>query len=128
MTKLANYLKSEYLRKTRPEIGATSLPNGEEFYNACLKFHTSTDLSAKEIHEIGLREVDRIEANMRSVIKELGHDNLSIKEFGDMLRKDPKFTYKTPEELMAAFTNMCADKINPQLKKLFWNPPNLEYK
>jgi uncharacterized protein (DUF885 family) len=73
MAKIAKFIKDKYLKSTRPKIAATSLPNGQDFYKQCLHFHTSTSLSAKEIHEIGLKEVSRIEGNMKKVIKQLGH-------------------------------------------------------
>ena len=126
MSKLAEFLKTKYLPKTRSNIEATSLPNGEEFYKACLKFHTSTNLTAQEIHDIGVKEVERIEANMRSVIKELGL-NKSIKDFGELLRQDPKFQFNSPQEQLNAFESMCKDNINPKLRQLFWSPPDLEY-
>lgn len=65
MMKLQKFIQDEY--KTREEIAATSLPNGVEFYRQCIKFHTSTDLTAQEIHDIGLKEVDRIETEMKKV-------------------------------------------------------------
>ena len=65
MRKIRDFLRAEY--KTRPEIGASSLPNGTEFYKQCIRFHTSTELTAQEIHDIGLREVERIENDMKKV-------------------------------------------------------------
>lgn len=65
MRKIRDFLRAEY--RTRPEIGATSLPNGREFYKQCIRFHTSTELTAQEIHDIGLREVERIENDMKKV-------------------------------------------------------------
>ena len=54
---IAEFLECEYLAACRPEIAATSLPGcGQEFYKACLKFHTSTDLTAKEIHQKGVQD------------------------------------------------------------------------
>ena len=60
-SKLTEFLDKEYLPACRPEIAATSLPNGQEFYKACLKFHTTTDLAAEDIHKMGHEEVNRIE-------------------------------------------------------------------
>lgn len=67
MAFIMEFIQSEYLAKTRPEIAATSLPNGQDFYQECIRFHTTTNMTAKEIHEIGLREVEAIEAEMREV-------------------------------------------------------------
>ena len=84
---LATFLEAEYLPNLRPEIGVSSLPGvGKEFYEACLKFHTSTNMTVTEIHELGLAEVDRIEQDMSQIITELGYDNLTLQEFSQMIR------------------------------------------
>ena len=67
MKRLREYIANDYLKNTRPNIGASSLPDGENFYKECIQFHTSTNLTAKEIHEIGLGEVARIENEMKEV-------------------------------------------------------------
>ena len=59
---------------------------GEDFYKQCLKFHTSTDMTVAEIHELGLAEVDRIETEMRLIVEELGFDNLTHQQFTEMIR------------------------------------------
>ena len=68
------------------EIGSSSLPNGQEFYQQCLKFHTSTNMTPMEIHELGLKEVNRIEKEMKLIVEELGFDNLTLRQFTDMVR------------------------------------------
>ncbi len=67
MKRIKEYLESVYLHKTRKDIAVTSLPGGKEFYETCIRFHTSTSLSALEIHEIGKKEVDRLETQMKKV-------------------------------------------------------------
>ena len=67
MAKIRDYLASEYSKHTRPDIAATSLPDGKRFYKQCIKFHTNTDLTPDEIHKMGLGEVARIEAEMKKV-------------------------------------------------------------
>lgn len=59
--------QSEYLPATRSEEAVTSLPGGEEYYRACLKFHTSTNLTPQEIHTLGMTEVARIEEEVQKV-------------------------------------------------------------
>ena len=70
--------KSKYNCCCLPDIGA-------EFYKACLAFHTSTDLSAQQIHQRGLQEVERIEEEMRDIVKEMGY-NVTLQEFIQILR------------------------------------------
>lgn len=55
------------MQKTRPGFGIGSLPGGLENYEACLYYHTSTNTTAEEVHNIGLREVERITALVRQV-------------------------------------------------------------
>eukprot|EP00096_Caligus_rogercresseyi_P013146 TRINITY_DN5819_c0_g1_i1.p1 TRINITY_DN5819_c0_g1~~TRINITY_DN5819_c0_g1_i1.p1 ORF type:complete len:572 (-),score=176.27 TRINITY_DN5819_c0_g1_i1:100-1815(-) len=121
--KLHAYLRDEYLNHTRPEIGCTTLPNGERHYAVLLKFHTSTNYTAQEIHDIGHREVQKIENEMKEIIKETGHGSMGLKEFADMLRKDPKFFANSSEELMSIFKETMTQKINPKLSQLFWKTP-----
>ena len=65
--KLGDFIKEVYLGRTREYVGVWNLPNGPEFYQQCLKFHTSTNLTAGEIHEMGIQEVKRIEQEMKQV-------------------------------------------------------------
>ncbi len=68
MKLLRDYVRDVYLKHTRADIAATTgLPDGARFYQQCIKFHTSTNLSPKEIHEIGLKEVAKIEKEMLKV-------------------------------------------------------------
>jgi uncharacterized protein (DUF885 family) len=78
--------------------GAWKLPRGEEFYAAQLAlFTTRDDLTAADIHAIGLAEVDRIQTEMRGIMRAVGFDG-TLQEFFDFLRTDPQFYYpNTPE-------------------------------
>ena len=126
MLKMAKFLENTYIPFTRAEIAATSLPEGKEFYDACLKFHTSTNLTAEQIHEIGLKEVNRIEGNMKNIlVNELNKGNIELRNFFNELRNDSKFFFKTSEELMEHFKQILNIRINPKLESLFWSPPKL---
>ena len=65
--KLHDFMKNEYYKNTRPHIAASSLPNGKEYSQACLHFHTTTDLSASDINKKGREEVARINQRMVKV-------------------------------------------------------------
>ena len=93
------------------------------FYPACLEFHTSTDLTAQEIYNKGLAEVARIEEEMKEIVKEMGHPNMTLKEFTDMIRKDADNFYKSPEELLAAFKDIVENKIDGHILEIFQNEP-----
>ena len=78
-------------------IGVTALPNGEAFYAASLKEMTTTDLTADEIHQIGLDEVERIQAEMREIMEKVGFDG-TLQEFFEFTRTDPQFFYPDNDE------------------------------
>ena len=119
---LADFLEREYVPACRKEVAVTSLPGGQEFYKACLRFHTSTSLTAEEIHQRGLEEVQRIEDEMRVIIQELGL-NLSLEEFITQLRNDKKNFFGSADELLGAFHTIIWDRVEPQLNKIFKAKP-----
>lgn len=123
--KLADYIENEYV--TRSNIAVSSLPNGEALYNQLLKFHTSTSLSAEEIHEMGVAEVKSIESEMAKVVKQLG-STMTVPEFSEKIKNDPKFFYEKSEDLLAGFEDICYNKIPPKLPLIFKNVPTLEMK
>ena len=55
------------MNHTRKSFGVNSLPNGEEFYRACLRWHLSVDMTPEEVHEKGIQEVERISGKMKNV-------------------------------------------------------------
>ena len=121
--KISNFLTAEYIPATRPEIATSSLPdNGPEHYKACLAFHTSTDMTAQEIHDTGIQEVERIEDEMREIIKEMGYD-LTLPEFTDMIKNDKNNFFDSPIELLAAFKEIIEEKIEPKILQIFNNKP-----
>ena len=69
------------------EIAVSSLPGiGEQFYKQCLKFHTSTNMTEEEIHNLGIEEVARIEKEMMNIVLEMGYSNLTLQQFSEMIR------------------------------------------
>ncbi|XP_076033289.1 uncharacterized protein LOC143020654 isoform X2 [Oratosquilla oratoria] len=118
--KLRDFVKTEY--KTRPDLGVSSLPNGERFYDQLIKFHTSTTMSVENIHQLGIDEVNRIEKEMKKIIVELGFD-MTVPEFSEMIRNDSKFFFDNPEDLVAAFEDLVFNKIQPKLPEIFINIP-----
>ena len=91
---------------------------------ACLEFHTSTKLTATQIHSLGLREVERIEGEMLSIIRELGYSNLTLPQFTEQVRNDPANFYTSSEELLAAWKNIIEGKIQGKLGDLFHTLPS----
>ena len=97
---LLTFIRDEYLPKARTEIGASTLPDGNAYYQAMIEKFTTLKLTPEEIHQIGLGEVARIRAEMEATKEEAGFDG-SLAEFMHFLRTDPQFYAKTPHELLA---------------------------
>jgi uncharacterized protein (DUF885 family) len=108
--KLLTFMRSEYLPKTRTTLAAVSMPDGEAYYQAMIEKFTTLKLTAKEIHEIGLKEVARIRAEMETTKQRSGFKG-SMPEFFQFLRTDPQFYARTPRELLSysAYVSKKAD-------------------
>jgi uncharacterized protein (DUF885 family) len=144
LAKLNDFFVKEYLPNTRATIAAIDWPEGEEFYNHQLRVMTTTDLTARQIHEIGLREVKRIRSEMMQVIrrsdfqqtenfKTLANGNSAappddaiFRAFIDYLRTDPRFYHKTERELIMQYRDICK-QVDAWLPKFFKTLPRLPY-
>ena len=123
---LALFLKSEYLSAGRKSSGISEIPNGEAYYNHAIKNYTTTNMTADEIHTLGLSEVARILSEMEKVKKEVGFKG-TIKEFFNEVRtKKELMPYSTPKEILDHF-NAIHEKMKPQLEKLFGNKPKTPF-
>jgi len=125
LKKLAAFMKETYLPACRKDIGASSLPDGEAFYQYAIKRHTTTNLPAREIHEIGKREVARIRKEMETIIKQVGFTR-SFQEFLAYLRTDPRFYYTKADELVAGYSYI-AKVSDGKLPKMFAELPRTPY-
>ncbi|HIE48698.1 MAG TPA: DUF885 domain-containing protein [Gammaproteobacteria bacterium] len=122
---LEKYFKEEYLPQSRESVGLYNIPNGRELYEVLAKSFTTTDLSPKEIHQIGLKEVKRIRSEMEVIIKQLEFEG-SFNDFLKFLREDERFYYKTPEELFEGYLAV-SKRIDPELVRLFGTLPRTPY-
>lgn len=122
---LQSYVARDYLPRTRSSIAATDRPDGKAYYDFLARYYTTTDLSAEEIHQTGLREVARLRAAMERLKTEIGFKG-TLAEFFTLLRSDPKFFYKTPEDLLTAY-RAAAKRIDPELVRAFKTIPRLPY-
>jgi uncharacterized protein (DUF885 family) len=109
-TRLLAFMRNEYLPNTRTTLGASTLPNGQAYYKAMIEKFTTLDLTAREIHDMGLQEVARIKADMETVKQSAGFRG-TMAEFFHFLRTDPQFYAKTPRELLSysAYVSKKAD-------------------
>jgi len=123
--RMHTFLLNDYLPKARETIALTALPDGEAWYAYNVRTTTTTSLTPKQIHELGLSEVKRIRAEMDAVIVDSGFQGNFV-EFCDMLRVDPKFYFTDKEALLRAYRDV-AKRIDPELPKLFGKLPRLTY-
>lgn len=114
------YLEEEYLPKARiRDVGLWALPGGSEAYAFRIRFHTTTDLTAEEIHRIGLEELRGIQDEMRKIAKG------ELKPFMDRIKKDPKNFFATREDLLDSARRELA-KANAKLPQWFKRLPRNE--
>jgi len=122
---LAKFLAGEYIPKSRKTIADSDLPDGRADYRALIREYVTKDIAPEDLHQLGLREVARIRAEMEATKKEAGFDG-PLEQFLASLRTDPRFHAKTPEELLmrAAF---IAKTIDGMLPRFFGLLPRLPY-
>jgi uncharacterized protein (DUF885 family) len=123
--RLHSFLTESYIPGARTTVGASALPDGAAWYAWAIKVQTSTDLTAQEIHAIGLAEVKRIHGEMERVKALTGFAG-TMKEFFVYLRTDPKFFFTDKDELLRVYRDI-AKRADPQLMKLFKTLPRTPY-
>lgn len=126
LSALSSYLMDRYIPNSRTSIGLTDLPNGQDWYSYKIRHFTTTNLSAEEIHEIGIREVKRIYQEMLKVIASTSF-NGSFHEFLHFLKTDSQFFYSDRADLLKGYQDLT-QYIESQLPKLFTKLPKLPYK
>jgi uncharacterized protein (DUF885 family) len=119
------FMTEEYLPGARETLGASELPDGEEYYQYLIRHFTTLELSAEEIHQIGLTEVARIRGEMEAVIREVGFEG-GFDDFLAFLRTDPRFYAETPEELLKEAA-WIAKRADAQMPAFFGRLPRLPY-
>ena len=123
--RLHDFLKNEYLSTSRNSIGISDVPNGSKWYEVLSNYHTTTNLSPDEIHDIGLSEIKRIRSEMEKIISDLEWDG-DFNSFLNYLRTSPRFYYDNPEDLFNAYLIM-SKTIDPLLPKIFKTFPRAPY-
>lgn len=119
------FFETEYLPACFDADGVWQLPRGDELYAFFARLHTTTELSPAQIHEIGLREVARIRGEMLRAKDKAGFKG-ALAEFFEHLRAEPKFYFKTGDELLAAYRAL-SKRVDPLMVKLFKTLPRMPY-
>ncbi|MDB9844176.1 DUF885 domain-containing protein [Porticoccaceae bacterium] len=123
--RLLTYLQDDYLPNAVQAVGISNLANGQAWYAHRATRSTTTDLTAKQIHTLGLSEVARIRAAMEQVIVDSGFDG-DFDAFTEFLRRDPQFYYSNKEDLLRQYRDI-AKRADAELPALFGKLPRLPY-
>lgn len=119
------FFTQRYLPNCSDDIAASSLPDGSAFYEFRVRRYTTTDLTPDQVHQLGLKEVDRIRGQMLTVKAQIGFAG-SLAEFFTFLRDSPQFYFDNADELMNAY-RATAKRIDPLLTRLFTRLPRMPY-
>jgi uncharacterized protein (DUF885 family) len=120
-----DFFRKEYQPGSRTTLAASELPNGKAYYQHKIREFTTLELTAEQIHKMGLAEVERISAEMNAVMKQVGFQG-DFAAFLTFLRTDPRFYAKTSEELLEKASRI-AKRMDGKLPALFKTLPRLPY-
>jgi uncharacterized protein (DUF885 family) len=125
-TELKQFLVNEYLPACRETSGIGVLPNGKETYNYLIKLHTTTTMTADEIHELGKSEVARILIEMEDAKNKIGFKG-DIKAFFEFIRNSPEqMPFTDPQQVIDNF-NSIKERINETLNQVFELKPKADF-
>lgn len=118
--KFAAFVKTDYAPHGRSDYGVWALPDGAARYRYDVKQMTTTDLTPEQIHQMGLKQVDEIDAEMLKLAKQQGYSDL--KTFNDHIRKDPKLYGTSGEQILGLYQHY-ADQMYTKLPQIFGHLP-----
>ena len=118
--RLAEFLRTEYAPLGRTEFGVWALPDGDARYRFDIKQMTTTDMSPEDIHQMGLRQVAEIEADMLRLARRQGFNDLP--SFNEHIRKAPQL-YATSGEQLLSLYKRYTDQMYAKLPQMFGRLP-----
>jgi uncharacterized protein (DUF885 family) len=124
--KMADFLNKEYLPASRATSGIGSLPFGKELYATYVKQWTTTEMTPEQIHELGLKEVARLNAEMEKVKNQVGFKGTLLEFFEEVRNKKELKPFTKPEEVIANFQSIYT-RIKPNVDKLFALQPKTKF-
>ena len=124
--KLSDFMSDQYLDAGRSSSGISAFEDGLDYYNYSIKLYTTTELTADEIHNIGLKEVAKISSEMEKIKTKVGF-NGDLKSFFNHVRElDELIPFNEPQEVIDNF-NRIHEKMTPQVNKLFGLQPKTPF-
>jgi len=118
--RFTKFVRDEYVPKGRIELGVWSLPEGGARYRLAIRRMTTTDLTPEQIHEIGLKQADEIEAEMVGVAHKLGFKDVA--SINDHIKNERRFHASTGQQLLGLYANYV-HQMEPELPKIFGRLP-----
>jgi uncharacterized protein (DUF885 family) len=118
--RFAKFLSAQYIAKGRKEPGVWALPDGDAYYAFCVRRSTTLDTTPAAIHQIGIEEVKRDEAQMLAIAKSLGFADLSA--MNAAMKANPKLHPTSKQQLLDAYRGYLA-QMQPKLPQLFGTLP-----
>lgn len=115
--RMKTFMETEYKAKARRVPGLLGMKDGPLLYAALVEQHTTTSMTPKEIHEVGLSEVARISREMEAIKREVGFKG-TLKQFFEHLRTDKKFKFGSKEDMLAQY-NAVLQRVEAGMPKLF---------
>ncbi len=123
--KFTLFLEDEYIPNTRKSTAMSAMPNGVAWYQHMIQSHTTTDLTAEQIHQIGLDEVKRIRQEMANLAKKMNFQG-PLEDFIQYLLTDKKYYFEREEDLLEAYQALCK-RIDANVAKLFYTLQRTPY-
>jgi uncharacterized protein (DUF885 family) len=115
--KLLAFYRETYVPGARITVSAHDLPDGDAFYRAQIREYTTTDMTPEVIHQLGLKEVARIDAEMQKTMREADFKG-TMAEFLNFLKTDPQFIARTPDELLGV-SAYAVKRVDGKLAQYF---------
>ncbi len=125
LRRFRSFLLDEYQPMAPDAAGLTALPGGRDYYEFLIRSAVVQGKGAAEIHALGLREVARIRGEIGALARSTGHAE-AADTFIEFMRTDPGFFFTSAEEVLATYRAL-AERIDPQLPKLFHAVPRMRY-
>lgn len=123
---LAFFVRDDYTPAGRATSGISEIPDGDAYYSHLIKRYTTTDMTANEIHELGLKEVARLRGEMEKVKAQVGFKG-DLNDFFDEVRTRPELLpFDKPEQVIANF-EAIHERMKPQLERLFDQTPKTAF-
>ncbi|MET0988892.1 MAG: DUF885 domain-containing protein [Steroidobacteraceae bacterium] len=123
--RLRDFMRDEYLPKTRTSVSWAALPQGDGWYSYLVELETTSKLTPAAIHDMGLKEVARIRREMEGVRRRAKFKG-DLKAFVQYLQNDPRFYFQRPEDLIETYRDLKR-RIDARLPRLFSDFPKADY-